>query len=497
MSASINILLFGSLIFQPPKEFPDLSLTMSPLANARAQIVEMPRASAYLINSEKGTWLEDRFDVLDLWRSDAIRACWLDADGNSFSICRIPRKIPGDAGDTMRTRLDYSQRYSKAILGEKELDALDEAVYMLAPVEVEHRIKPRRSQRQNLAQLWQYYSTNENAYVYAFRPKVERGIHADWYMVSLVSDDLEAAETIDSWLDEVDWLKSKSKASVSKGKKSTSVKETDLLASDYHRSVINHDDWHFVSASNVVVVDSMPNYSRSGFIAALTNRLPKMQSEYRKVLPSPLSDDSHIAAVRIFGSREEYLAYVGPEMQWSAALWSPQHRELVLHWPEEGSDTLVRTVWHEALHQHLDYACSMIQSPAWFNEGHAVLFANTHFDMDGNIVFDAVPSAVAAIKANPVAIANKLAVLFEMDYADFYSGTPEERSLKYNIAWSVAYFLQIGAPEVRFQPFKNLRSDMLSALVRTRSRIEASKAVLTDEMVKELRAEWLSFWKRY
>ena len=497
MSVAVHILLLGNLIFQPPKDIPDLSLTMRPLANAKAQIVEMPRASAYLINSEKGAWLVDRFDVLDLWRSDAVRACWLDSYGNLFSISRISRKIPGDAGEAERTRLDYSQRYSKAILGEKDLDALDEAVYMLAPVEVERRVKPRRSQRQNFAQLWQYSSTNENAYIFAFRPKVEKGINADWYLVSLVSDDDEAAETFDSWLDDLEWLKPNMKARISKEKKSPSVKETDLLASDYRRSVINYEDWHFASASNVVVVDSMPNYSRSGFIAALTNGLPKMQSEYKKVLPSPLSDDSHIAAVRIFGSREEYLAYVGPEMQWSAALWSPQHRELVLHWPEEGSDALLRTVWHEALHQHLDYACSMIQSPAWFNEGHAVLFENTHFDMDGNIVFDTVSVAVATIKANPTAVAGQLPALFAMDYAEFYSGTPEERTLKYHLAWSVAYFLQIGAPKVRFKPFKNLRSDMLSALLRTRSRIEASKAVLTDEMVKELTAEWLSFWKRY
>ena len=106
MPTSIHILLFGSLIFQSPKEFPDLSLSMCPLANAKAQIVEMPRASAYLINSEKGAWLEDRFDVLDLWRSDAVRACWLDSYGNRFSISRISRKIPGDAGEAERTRLD-------------------------------------------------------------------------------------------------------------------------------------------------------------------------------------------------------------------------------------------------------------------------------------------------------------------------------------------------------------------------------------------------------
>lgn len=496
MPVAVHILLLGSLIFHPPKEFPDISLSVRPLANAKAQIVEMPKATAYLVSGEKGLYLEDRFDVFDLWRSDAVRACWLDAEGNHFSICRVPRMIPGDAGDVTRTRIDYSQRYSKAVLGEKDLDALDEAVYMLAPVEVERRVKPRRSQRRNFTQLWQYSVTNGNVYVYAFRPKAGKGQHTDWYVACLISADPEAETVIDSWLDDVQYLKPKTKSPVSKREKTPSAGETALLASDYRRSVINYSDWHFASASNVVVVDSMPDGARKDFLTSLTNGLPRMQLEYAKVLPSPLSDDSHIAAVRIFGSREEYLAYVGPEMQWSAALWSPQHRELVLHWPEEGSDALLQTVWHEALHQHLDYACSMIQSPAWFNEGHAVLFEHTRFDMDGNILFEPVPAAVAAIKANPAAIAEQLPALFDMDYADFYSGTTQERALKYHIAWSVAYFLQIGAPEVRFQPFKDLRSDLLHALVRTRSRSEASKAVLTGEMQKQLVAEWLYFWKR-
>ena len=299
------------------------------------------------------------------------------------------------------------------------------------------------------------------------------------------------------WLDDVRYLKFDTENIGLKKKRSVLPNETDLLEADYRRSVINHFDWHFTSASNVVIVDNIPYSDRIQFIASLTNGLPRMQAEYRRVLPSPLSDDSHIAAVRIFGSREEYLAYVGAEMKWSAALWSPQHRELVLYYPEQGTETLLRTVWHEALHQHLDYACAMIQAPAWFNEGHAVLFEHTHFDLDGNIVFDPVPDAVTAIKSNIPQIIEFLPAFLSMDYPDFYSGSNEERQLKYHIAWSIAYFLQIGAPEVRFQPFKTLRADMMSALVRTRRRDEAVKSVLTEELRRELISEWLSFWKNH
>ena len=492
MSVAVHILLLGSLIFQSPKELPDLSLKCSQLANAKAEPVEMPRATAFLVSGRNGFHLEDRFDVFDLWRSGAIRARWCDKDGSRFSISMISRKLVDGASCETRTRREWHSLREGALLGAKDLDALDEAVYMLSPVDVEERIKPRRSQRQNLSELWQYSTTNENAFVYAFRPRVERKERSCWYLVSLMSADMEAAEKIDRWLDDVEWIKPNTQAGCNSAKS-----ETELLAQDYHRNVINYSDWHFTSASNVVVVDNVTVASRTQFIAALTNGFPAMQAEYRRLLPSPLVDDSHIAAVRIFDSREEYLAYVGPEMKWSAALWSPQHRELVLYYPEQGLETLLQTVWHEALHQHLDYACSMIQSPAWFNEGHAVLFEHSHFNLDGEIVFDVVPDAVAAIKPNPSEIAEFLPSFFEMDYPDFYSGSSEERIFKYHIAWSVAYFLQVGAPKVRFQPFKNLRADLMKALVRTRRRDEAVKAVIADEMQKELIAEWLSFWKKH
>ena len=183
-------------------------------------------------------------------------------------------------------------------------------------------------------------------------------------------------------------------------------------------------------------------------------------------------------------------------VRWSAALWSPQHRELVLYYPPGGSETLLRTVWHEALHQYLDYACSMLQTPPWFNEGHAVLFERPHFDVAGSPVFDPDPEAVQVIKGDTAAFAEYLPALLDMDYPEFYAGSGEERRLKYQLAWSLAYFLQIGAPKVRFQPFKHLRFDLMRETIRTKNRNEAARIVLTEEMRKDLIAEWSAFWKR-
>ena len=43
--------LFGSLVFLPPAEYPDLALECSALANAKADPVAMPSATAFIVNA--------------------------------------------------------------------------------------------------------------------------------------------------------------------------------------------------------------------------------------------------------------------------------------------------------------------------------------------------------------------------------------------------------------------------------------------------------------
>ena len=83
----------------------------------------------------------------------------------------------------------------------------------------------------------------------------------------------------------------------------------------------------------------------------------------------------------------------------------------------------------------------------------------------------------------------------KLDYAAFYDGTQEEIAVRYRIAWSLAYFLEVGAPKVRFQPFADLRADYVKALIYTRSMDEADRAVFTDEFRAKFIAAWLDFWK--
>jgi hypothetical protein len=93
--------------------------------------------------------------------------------------------------------------------------------------------------------------------------------------------------------------------------------------------------------------------------------------------------------------------------------------------------------------------------------------------------------------------AQMLPGLMKMDYAQFYGGSDEERSLRYRLAWSIAYFIEKGAREVRFDPFKDLKRDYIAALLSTRDMHKATdSAFASSDRLNEFIDEWKRYWKK-
>ena len=490
--------------FTAPVWHPDLGIALPGLDRATASPFALPKAAAYLVTSSTGARsLEDRFDVFDLWESATLRGRWVDDEGNQLQIARLFARPPADAPGTVSTRRAFYDALARQAIDPKRLDQRDESAMAVAPVDVQAPVKPRRSQRHNLTDVVYYPSTNDHALVCAFRPRTpERGEKPDWYLASLVAAPTANMDEVQAWFDEkfldaiyVPNARARPVPAAAAFPPDDATEE-ELLWRDIRGNVVNYDDWHCASAEDVLVVDNVDPAVRGFFIASLTNDLPRLRRAYASRVPSALSATNKTAVVRVFRSREEYLAYVGVEQKWTAALWSPVHRELVLYLPESGADQLLHTVWHEAFHQYLAYAGSMIESSPWFNEGHAQLFEHSHFDRDGAVAFDRDLQAEAYVKQYAAELAQYIPAVLEMDYAAFYDGTQEEIAAKYRLAWSIAYFLEVGAPQVRFRPFENLRADYLKALVRTRSMREATAEVLAGEAREEFVAAWLDFWKK-
>ena len=93
-------------------------------------------------------------------------------------------------------------------------------------------------------------------------------------------------------------------------------------------------------------------------------------------------------------------------------------------------------------------------------------------------------------------LADLLPRLLSLDYEAFYAGSDDERRLKYRLAWSVAVFLERGAPEVRFAPFENAKRDYLATLLATQDpRAATAAAFRTEDGLRLFQSEWLRWWK--
>ncbi len=510
---SITAAVFAALAaeadvrFAAAHEFPDFGLKLPLPVGAEADPLDLPRASGFLVSSTGGvSRLEDRFDAFDLWTSLAVRGRWRDAAGNRFVLARLSARPPEDpAGAPPVTRTAFRDALRR--LDPKRPEQLDEAVVACSPVDVGRPERPRRAQRRNFEEILRYpvAATDVCAVVCAFRPRLaDRRLKPDWYLAALVlaaGEDPAAAEAAfdAKFLDAVEGLGAYAEDEVwrdgGEGAPRPPLSEEELLRRDFRRNVANYGNWHFAAAEGVVVADDLQSPERAAFVAALTNGLPRLRRAYARLVPSPLAGEAHTALVRVFGTRAEYLACVGEANAWTAAVWCPSRRELVLHLPESGADELLRTVWHEAFHQHLDYAAAFGTASPWFNEGHAELFEHVHFDADGEVVFDLDENAAAFVREHADTLVEALPGFLFIDYGDFYAEDPALCRMNYRLAWSIAYFLQVGAPEVRFRPFANLRADYVKNLLAGRNRVKATAAVLPPDLLEDLVAEWRKFWR--
>jgi len=447
-----------------------------------ADPLDMPRASAFIVRDSGTTRLEDRYDRLDLWTSRAVLGCWYDDDGRAFTLATLAVAPPAIDLHGVVTREDYTS--TCAPLGKKDEHMRREAVALLSPFEIaaEPAYPHQTPHGMKTVEYWQ--GTNRTAIVCSFLPeKSDVWYFAGWEL----ADDDDFAERMDVF--EEKFLRGEWKtADLWLGGKAPKGGEREQLRADAHHSITNYSTWRWTDADAFTILDDLPRSST--FVAALTNELPRVRAAYVATMPTPVDGSNTLCVARIFRDREEYLAAVDEGMEWSAAYWSPMRRELVAHLPDGGERALMRTIRHEAFHQYFSYACSMIPPSPWINEGYAEYFEDVE-SLGWGKGFDMTPDGIERMSES-------LPGVMMLDYAEFYGGTDAERHFKYRLAWSIAVFLEKGAPNVRFQPFKSLKADYVAALLKTQDMRQATtKALLGDkDKTKLFVREWVKFWQK-
>lgn len=455
--------------------------------------MEMPKAQAYLVKEGGLMRLEDRFDKTDLWISRSVDGLWWDADGREFMLATLGVIAPPLTIESPVTREDYVSETSAIV--RKDEQELFVAIDKLSPIAPSEEFGRPHQLPRGYKDVRYYQGTNESAVVCAFLPeKSERWYLASWTLApgDVYVDNLKIFE--DEFLRKRDtWPKGYAvddEKSDAKGKKSRKGKklpnERELLRADARHSVALYDNWRVTDGDEFTVLDDIGN-ARS-FTVSLTNDLKRMRAAYAAVMPSPIDGSNVLCVARIFASREEYLDALGQNdlgnLEWSAAYWSPQRRELVAYLPPDGSEKLIETIRHEAFHQYFSYAASMMSISPWINEGYAQYFEG---GPEGPSFVD--PADLASC-------ADAIPALLMMDYDEFYAGTDIERRLKYRLALSVAYFLEKGASKVRFEPFKDVKRDYIKALFSTKDMRKSTAVAFKDQDTLDLFVrEWTKFWK--
>ena len=455
--------------------------------------LDMPRAEAFLVTEPSGVRrLEDRFDTLDLWTARAVLGRWEDAEGRALTVARLD-VLPPKAAGTVKTRVEYEA--DRIVLDRRETGLRDEAISKLSPFPLpEEPAKPRQGVR-GIKDILYFQGTNTTSLVCSFLPEESD----TWYLAVwdlVAGDEIESAteaferEFLGGWDGflrcELRSESSRPKRRAGKSAKS-GLSERELLRADVRHGVTNYPSWHVTDGDEFVVLDNLAG-SAADFVVSLTNDMKRMRARYAETVPSPLDGSNVLAVARIYCNRDEYLDAVGEDMKWSAAYWSAERRELVACLPPDGAKELLKTVRHEAFHQYLSYAGSMITAAPWFNEGYAQYFEDEESSDWGLPGGEPTPEDVARLAAAVPGILG-------MDYETFYSGTDLERNLKYRLAWSIVRFLEKGAPEVRFAPFKDLKRDYMSALLKTKDMSLATGAAFgSPEKLDLFVAEWRKYW---
>ena len=454
--------------------------------------LDMPRAEAYLVREDGVSRLEDRFDRTDLWMSQALIGRWID-DDRLFLLSELGTCPPAVDRSGTQTRVGYESRKvaMKRVRANADFPmAFKDAIAILAPCAVMDRPRSPRQLTRGYKEIYYWQNpTNYSDIVCTFLPE---GTNV-WFLASwqLAPED-DYPTQMEAFEDQ--FLRNEFKPFIANLQPSTfnlqPLTERDLLRRDAHHSIAAYPNWHFTGAEEFAVLDDLP---ARGFVETLTNDFPVMRAKYAAAIPSPLDGSNVLSVVRIYANRDEYLDALETDgmtnMAWSAAYWSPGRRELVAHLSANGEKELTRTIRHEAFHQYLSYAASMISSSPWFNEGYAQYFEDDA-SADWGEGFDMSDENVDRM-------AKAIPGLLLMDYEQFYGGSDLERRFKYRLAWSVVRFIEKGADEVRLKPFEGLKTRYMDALVETRDMRKATSAAFKDaDRLKTFIAEWKKFWKK-
>lgn len=250
-------------------------------------------------------------------------------------------------------------------------------------------------------------------------------------------------------------------------------------------------DWSVYETANYVIAS---NLKKRKDLDEIQGEAEMMRSTFMKVIPPPKAIDA-VSVIRVFDKREDYLAYVDSDLQWSGGVWMPSKRELVLSpvdWAKgkDRTELLVRVLRHELFHQYLFFITGERNNLPWFNEGCAQLFESLIIKNDGRIQLDTEKNDYdrgRKIMESQFASAKYLLKLSNKSFQD-------AREYSYDATWSLMYFIVLGSKAIDKEDYSKIPLKYMEAMAETGDTEKATEAAWKGINLDTFDKDWKEFW---
>jgi hypothetical protein len=207
-----------------------------------------------------------------------------------------------------------------------------------------------------------------------------------------------------------------------------------------------------------------------------------------------------VSVCRFFEERQDYLQYVGKELDWTGGLWYPPRKELLISpidWASRSEERkmMIDVVYHEGFHQYLHYAINEEEASIWFNEGNATFFEGIVFKADDKFTVE-LPERLDRIQEmkgmahGPVDIKK----FVSMSHKEFIEPSSVEKN--YALAWGLMFFLHKGANVLKDKNnYSEIPMKYYDAIIETRELKKADETAWKDIDMKKFEKDFTEFWQ--
>lgn len=503
------------LRFSRTTDLPNVGLRLKLMPEFKERPLPPPTSQAFTRGNER----MELYTLFDLWYRTQHAGAWVDDNENSMTLAVITAPLPAAAPGQGRTTLAEFGKRTAASATNPPASWTPERLSAWAADFTEARSATAQTLPRKPGTLAEVVSfacegIDPGTVCYAFRlnraASGQSRAPQDWFFVMFAlgpSDDVEKArKTIqEDFLPSITVARSKATGDVGPSKTFQNKpgaklqRSPEFIASrdQVADSIRNMKDWWFVETENYIILSNLKSRYRD-MVRDLQTHIEALRSGYELCMPPP-GEIKAISVIRVFGTAEEYQAYVPREIEWSSGVWMPEKKELVIKPTEWGGSKEQREMTlhitsHEAFHQYLFYSYPSSHPAMWFNEGHADFFGAAKME-NRKLEIGENESRARLLDTLILGSEPDLRALLAMDRDAFYGGGETGRSEHYALAWAVVYYLRKECEFDTSSPYARVLSRYAEALARNGDGDAATRAAFGGIDLTAFQKDFTKFWR--